>query len=114
MDEDLNLGDFTRPQSFSLKKGPAAVRVTQKLKLTAKGRLKSRKLRRLVVTVKAGARPIASAQVRAFGMGVVTKWRKTNRRGQVVFKLKPKSKGFVFLQARKTGYLSASSRLRVR
>jgi hypothetical protein len=114
MDEDLNLGDFTRPQSFSLKKGPAAVRVTQKLTLSAKGRLKARKLRRLVVTVKAGARPIAGAQVRAYGMGVVTKWRKTGRKGQVVFKLKPKAKGFMFFQARKTGYLMASSRIRIR
>jgi hypothetical protein len=114
MDEDLNLGDFTRPQSFSLRKGPSTIRVTQKLKLSAKGRLKARTLRRMVVTVKAGARPIAGASVRAFGPGVVTKWRKTGRKGQVVFKLKPKAKGLVFLQAKKTGYLAASSRLRVR
>jgi hypothetical protein len=114
MDEDLNLGDFTRPQSFSLKKGPSTVRVTQKLKLSAKGRLKARKLRRLVVTVKAGSRPIAGAQVRAYGMGVVTKWRKTGKKGQVVFKLKPKAKGFMFFQAKKTGYLMGSSRIRIR
>jgi hypothetical protein len=114
MDEDSNLGDFTRPHSFSLKKGPGAVRVTQKLKLSMKGRLRQKRMRRVVVTVKAGARRIAGARVRAFGVGVVTKWKKTNRRGQVVFRLKPKVRGVVFFQAMKTGYLAGSSRVRVR
>ena len=114
VDEDLNLGDFTRPHSFSLKTSGDVVRTTQVLRLSAKGRLKAKRLRRVVVTVKAGARVVAGARVRAFGPGVVTKWRSTNRRGQVVFRLKPKAKGFLFLQARKTGYLTGTSRVKVR
>jgi hypothetical protein len=114
MDEDGNLGDFTRPHSFSLAKGPDAVRVTQKLRLAAKGRLKRGKTRRLVVTVKAGARPIIGARVRVFGVGVRTKWRTSGRGGRVVFKLRPRAKGYVFLRATKRGYLPASGRIRVR
>jgi hypothetical protein len=113
MDEDLNLGDFSRPQSFSVK-GGSVVRTTQKLTLSAKGRLKARKLRRLVVTVKAGGRPISAVKVRAYGAGLVTKWRATNRKGQVVFRLKPKMKGMLFFQAMKTGYLAGTARMRVR
>jgi hypothetical protein len=113
-DEDLNLGDFTRPHSFSLKKGPGTVQTTQRLRLSMKGRLKARRVRRLVVTVKAGARPVSGARVRAFGVGVVTKWKKTNATGRVVFRLKPKVRGVVFLQAMKTGYLAGASRVRVR
>jgi hypothetical protein len=114
MDEDLNLGDFTRPHSFSLKKGPEAVQTTQKLRLSMKGRLRARKVRRLVVTVKSGARPVSGARVRAFGVGVLTKWKKSGRGGKVVFRLKPKVRGVVFFQAQKTGYLPASARVRVR
>ncbi len=114
LDEDLNLGDFTRPHSFSLKKGAGTVRTTQKLRLTMKGRLKAKRLRQIVVTVKAGARPVAGARVRAFGMGLVTKWRSTNRAGRVVFKLKPKGRGVVFFQASKTGFLAGTARVRAR
>jgi hypothetical protein len=114
MDEDLNLGDFTRAHSFTVKKGTNAVQTMQRLRLYAKGRLKARKLRRLVVTVKAGARPVAGARVRAFGVGVITKWRRTGRGGRVVFRLKPKVRGMVFLQATKTRYVAGSARVRVR
>jgi hypothetical protein len=114
MDEDLNLGDFTRPHSFSVKKGPGTVRTTQRLRLRMSGRLKAKRLRRVVITVRAGARPVAGARVRAFGVGVLTKWRKTNRAGRVVFRLKPKARGIVFFQATKRGYLTGSSRFRAR
>jgi hypothetical protein len=113
MDEDMNLGDFTRPHSFSVKRG-SVVHTTQRLTVSAKGRLQARRLRRLVVTVKAGARPIAGAKVRAYGGGLVTKWRATNKNGQVVFRLRPKTKGMVFFQAMKAGYVAGSGKLRVR
>ena len=52
--------------------------------------------------------------MRAFGVGVVTRWRTTNRYGRVTFRLKPKAKGVMFFQATKNGYLAAASRVRVR
>jgi hypothetical protein len=117
VDEDLNLGDFTRPHSFAVKGGPGAgntpIRTTQKLRLTMKGRLKAKRARRVVITVKAGARPIAGARVRAFGAGMVTGWKKSNRTGKVVFRLKPKMRGLVYFQATKRGYVAGMSRVRV-
>jgi hypothetical protein len=113
-DEDQNLGDFTRPHSFSVKKSGTAVQTTQKLRLSMKGRLKANRVRRIVVTVKAGARPVRGARVRAFGMGVVTRWKVTNKAGRVVFRLKPKARGVMFFQATKKGYLAGASRVRVR
>jgi hypothetical protein len=116
VDEDLNLGDFTRPHSFAVKGGGSntPIRTTQKLRLSLKGRLRAKRTRRVVVTVKAGARPVAGARVRAYGAGMVTKWKKTNRTGKVVFRLKPKARGIVFFQAMKTGYLPGLSRVRAR
>ena len=114
MDEDLNLGDFTRPHSFSLRKSGTGVVTTQKLRLTMKGRLKAKRLRRVVFTVKAGARPVRGARVRAIGAGAISRWRVTNRYGRVVFRLKPKARGVVFVMAMKKGYIAGTSRVRVR
>lgn len=116
VDEDQNLGDFTRAHSFVLAKSGTggAPQTTQRLRLTTKGRLTARRLRKVVVTVKAGGRAVRSARVRAFGVGVVTRWRTTNRYGRVTFRMKPKAKGVMFFQAQKKGYLAAASRVRVR
>jgi hypothetical protein len=115
-DEDMNLGDFTRAHSFTIKKGSSATtpQTTQRLRLSMRGRLLAKRLRRVVVTVKAGARPMAGARVRAFGVGVVTRWRTTNRYGKVTFRVRPKARGVMVFQATKRGYLPAQSRVRVR
>jgi hypothetical protein len=113
LDEDLNIGDFTRPHSFSLK-GGVVVRTTQRLRLSLRGRLKARRMRQVVITVKAGARPIAGVRVRGTGRAVSTRWKRTNRAGRVVFRLKPRRTGTVVFQARKVGYLAGSARVRVR
>ena len=114
VDEDLNLGDFTRPHSFAVKGGGNTIRTTQKLVLSLKGRLRAKRTRRVVVTVKAGARPIAGARVRVFGAGMITGWKKSNATGKVVFRLKPRTRGIVYFQASKTGYLTGRTRVRVR
>jgi hypothetical protein len=113
MDEDRNLGDFTRAHSFSLN-ASGTVRATQRLKLTFMGRLRVMRTRQLVVTVKAGGRPVKGARVRSFGPGFMTKWRTTSRAGRVVFRVKPKRRGTVYVHATKAGYLTASGRIRVR
>jgi hypothetical protein len=117
IDEDRNVGDFTRAHSFMLQKtsletGP--VRVTQRLRLGVRGRLRAMRTSRVVVTVRAGGRVIAGARVRGLGPGVKTRSRATNRRGQVVFRLRPTARGFVFFQATKRGYLVGAARARVR
>lgn len=118
VDEDRNVGDFTRAHSFTLKKssptGPGRVQASQRLRIGLKGRLHANRMRRMVVTIKAGGKVVRGAKVRALGPGLKGKWRATNRRGQVVFRLKPNRKGFVFFQATKRGYLIGSARARVR
>ena len=117
IDEDLNVGDFTRAHSFALKKataGPGGVQTTQRLRLGLKGRLRAKRMSRIVVTVKAGGRVVRGAKVRGLAPGLKPRWRATNRRGQVVFRYRPTTKGLVFFQATKRGYLVGSARVRVR
>ena len=53
-------------------------------------------------------------EVRGLGLGMRARWRATNRRGQVVFRFRPKGKGMVFFQATKRNYLVGTARVRVR
>jgi hypothetical protein len=118
VDEDRNVGDFTRPHSFTLKKapasGPGAIKVSQRLRIGLKGRLRVKRMSRVVVTVKAGGRAIAGAKVRGLGSGLKPRWRATNRKGQVVFRFRPKARGKVFFQATKRGYLVGAVQARIR
>jgi hypothetical protein len=116
VDEDRNVGDFTRPHSFTLKKasGPGAIQVTQRLRLGIRGRLRAKRLSRVVVTVRAGGRPVARAKVRGLGPGLRARWRTANRRGQVVFRFRPARKGVVLFQATKRGYLLGAAQARIR
>jgi hypothetical protein len=116
VDEDRNIGDFTRAHSFTLKKsaGPGAVQVTQRLRIGVRGRLRLRRMSRVVVTVRAGGRVIPGAKVRGLGSGLRPRWRTTNRRGQVVFRYRPKTKARVLFQATKRGYLFGATQVRVR
>jgi hypothetical protein len=117
-DEDNNVGDFTRAHSFTLKKTspdrPGAVQVSQRLRLGVKGRLRARRMSRVVVTVKAGGRPVRAAKVRGLASGLRPRWRATNRRGQVVFRFRPKRKGMAVFQATKRGYRVGTLRVRIR
>ena len=88
------------------------IRVSQRLRIFVKGRLRAHRMSRVVVTIKAGAR--SSAKVRGLGLGMRARWRATNRRGQVVFRFRPKGKGMVFFQATKRNYLVGTARVRVR
>ncbi|HET7856602.1 MAG TPA: hypothetical protein VFL41_09110 [Gaiellaceae bacterium] len=115
-DEDNNVGDFTRAHSFTLQRTTAAggIRVSQRLRIYVKGRLRANRMSRVVVTVKAGGNVIPGAKVRGLALGLRPRWRATNRRGQVVFRFRPKRKGVVFFQATKRNYLVGTARVRVR
>jgi hypothetical protein len=116
IDEDRNVGDYTRAHSFTLKKtsGPGGVQVAQRLRVGFRGKMRVRRMSRVVVTVKAGGRVVRGAKVRGLGSGLRPRWRATNRRGQVVFRFRPKRKGMVLFQATKRGYLVGAARGRIR
>jgi hypothetical protein len=117
-DEDRNVGDFTRAHSFALQKvaanGPGGVQVSQRLRIGVKGRLRAKRMSRVVVTVRAGGKVVRGAKVRGLATGLKPRWRATNRRGQVVFRFRPKRTGLVFFQATKRGYLVGAARVRIR
>jgi len=115
IDDDRNIGDFTRAHSFALRKtatGPVQAR--QRLRLGVRGALRAKRLRRVVVTVSAGGRPVLGAKVRGLGFGVKTRYRATDARGQVVFRLRPKRRGLMIFQATKAGFLAGATRARIR
>jgi hypothetical protein len=120
MDEDKNIGDFTAAQQFTLPKAPGSgPTVLTRLKLKMK-MLKTKKGRRVTVTVKANGRPAAGALVRVFSTGVSPRKAKTNRKGQVTFRLKKLGRGKnlmrrqLLFHAAKTGFLPASAVLKIR
>jgi hypothetical protein len=117
-DEDNNVGDFTRAHSFTLAKTsanrPGGIQAAQRLRLSVKGRARVGRLSRLVVTVRAGGRVVRAAKVRGLGSGLRPRWRASNRRGQVVFRFRPKRKGVVYFQATKRQYLVGTIRVRIR
>ena len=96
--------------------GPTALtRLKLKLKL-----LKTKKGRRVTVTVKANGRPAKGALVRVFAKGVTPFKAKTNRFGKVTFRLKKLGRGKrlmrrqLLFHAAKTGFLPASAVFKVR
>jgi hypothetical protein len=116
IDEDRNVGDFTRAHSFTLQKasGAGGIQASQRLRLGFRGRLRAKRLSRIVVTVRAGGRVIPGAKVRGLASGLSRRWRTTNRYGKVVFRFRPKRKGVAFFQATKRGYLVGAATVRIR
>jgi hypothetical protein len=118
MDEDKNIGDFTAAQKFDLPKTTTGQTALTRLKLTLKLR-KLKQGRRVTVTVKANGRVSRGALVRVFANGVTPRKAKTNRKGQVTFRLKKLGKGKrlmrrqLLFHAAKTGFLPASKTLKV-
>ena len=118
MDEDKNIGDFTAAQKFDLPKTQTGQTALTRLKLTLK-LLKTKKGRRVTVTVKANGRVARGALVRVFARGVSPTKAKTNRKGQVTFRLKKLGRGKTLMRrqllfhAAKTGFLPASKTIKI-
>jgi hypothetical protein len=118
MDEDKNIGDFTAAQKFDLPKTSTGQTALTRLKLTLKVR-KTKKGRRVTATVKANGRPSRGVLVRVFASGVSPRKAKTNRKGQVTFRLKKLGKGKrlmrrqLLFHAAKPGFLPASKTIKV-
>jgi hypothetical protein len=85
------------------------------MKLKASGTLKRRKTKTIVITVLSGGnRPISAATVRVSGAGAKRMARRTTRRGTVTFRVRARLRGSVVFRATKSGYGSATLKLRVR
>ncbi len=58
-------------------------------------------------------KPVAGALVRVSGAGIKAKRARTNRKGKVSFRLRPKKRGRLVFGASKAGYAAGSLSMRV-
>ena len=105
IDEGRNVGDWSPPQQIG---------AVKTMRLTARGRPARRKTRKIVITLTANKRPIVGAAVRVSGAGMRRMAGRTNRRGQVTFRIRATKRGNVVFRATKSGYASARLILRAR
>jgi hypothetical protein len=106
VDEGNNIGDWSPTQRIG---------VVRRMLLKASGALKRKRTRTIVITVLSGAkRPLAGATVRVSGAGSQRVARRTNRRGIATFRVRPRLRGSVVFRATKSGYGSATLKVRVR
>jgi hypothetical protein len=105
VDEGRNVGDWSPTQQIG---------AVKTMRLTARGRPRRKKTRQIVVTVLSGKSPIVGAAVRVSGAGVRRMVGRTNRHGVVTFRVRATKRGAVVFRVTKSGYASASLRMRVR
>jgi hypothetical protein len=105
LDEGNNAGGWaTKP-----------LRSAQRARMRVKGKLRKNRAGRLRVTVTGRNRKaLRGAVVRVSGAGIVASPRRTNKRGRVVLRVMPRSRGTVLLSADKAGYSPARARVKVR
>ncbi|HSB37885.1 MAG TPA: hypothetical protein VLD13_02260 [Gaiellaceae bacterium] len=106
VDEDRNQGDWTQAQQ---------IRLQPRLRLSLLGGARRKFTTRLTARVLDGqGRRVAGVRVRIKGAGVRASVKRTNRQGQVVFKVRPRKRGKLVFSATKPGYQPAYRSLRVR
>ena len=106
VDEGNNVGDWSPTQRIG---------AVKRMRLKARGAPKRKRTRKVVITVLDTAnKPLVGASVRASGAGVKRMARRTNRRGAATFLVRARVRGAVVFQATKSGYATASLKMRVR
>jgi len=106
VDEDRNQGDWTQAQQINLQPG---------LRVSVSGVVRHGRRSSLRVSVSDGrGKRIIGARVRLTGKGIKAVAKRTNSRGQVTFKLRPRKRGKIVVSVTKAGYQSAYTSVRVR
>ena len=106
MDEGRNTGDWSPVQQIG---------VVRRLRLAARGAPKRKRVRKIVITVRGpGTARVGGATVRVSGAGARSAMVRTNRKGTATFRVRATKRGTVVFQATKSGFASATLRLRVR
>jgi hypothetical protein len=106
VDEDRNQGDWSQSQQ---------IRLLPRLRVSVSGLARPKRSSTVRVTVmNTLGKRLSAAKVRLTGVGVRPVTGKTNRLGQVVFKVRPKKKGKLFVSATKSGFQPAYGTLKVR
>jgi hypothetical protein len=106
VDEDRNQGDWTQTQT---------IRLQPRLRVQVMGVARHKRMGTVRVSVmSADGKRLSGAKVKLTGVGVRAVVRKTNKLGQVTFKVRPKRKGKLLVSATKPGFQPAYGSLKVR
>jgi hypothetical protein len=106
VDEDRNQGDWTQVRQ---------IKMQPRLRVSVSGLARHKKLSSVRVTVRnPQGKALKGAKVKVTGAGLRAVVRKTNKRGMVIVKVRPKKKGKLLVSATKPGYQAAYGTLRVR
>jgi large repetitive protein len=104
-DKSFNLGDWS---------AAGRIDVAQRLKVAVNRPVLRRRWNRITVTVSNPTnKRVAGATVRLSGAGLKARKAKTNRKGQVSFRLRPRKKGRLLFSATKAGYAAGSLSMRI-
>jgi hypothetical protein len=105
-DKAYNVGDFTQAQRID---------IAQRLRVSVSRPALRRRWTRVVVTVSDPTnKPVAGATVRVSGAGIRAKRGRTNGRGKVSFRIRPRKKGRLLYSATKAGFAAGALSMRVR
>jgi hypothetical protein len=106
VDEDGNQGDWSQVQTINLQPW---------LRVSVSGFARRKHKSSVRVSVFDGAsRRLAGVRVRLTGAGIKAVAKRTNARGQVSFKVRPKKRGKLLVSATKSGFQPAYGSLKVR
>ncbi|HSS82033.1 MAG TPA: hypothetical protein VLK24_12675 [Gaiellaceae bacterium] len=106
VDEDRNQGDWSQAQQIKL---------LPRLRVSISGLARHKTASTVRVTVTdAQGKSLSAARVRVTGVGIRAVTKKTDKFGQVVFRVRPKKKGKLFVSATKAGFQAAYGTLKVR
>ncbi len=105
-DKAFNIGDWTQAQRID---------IAQRLRVAVNRSPQRRRTTRVLVTVSDPTfKRVARATVRVSGAGLRPRSARTNRLGQVSFKLRPKKRGRLLFTATKQGFAPGTLSMRVR
>jgi hypothetical protein len=106
VDEDRNQGAWTQAQQ---------IRLDPRLRMSVSGVVRRGRMSLVRVSVVDGrGRRIGGVRVRLTGKGIRASAKRTNARGQVKFKVRPKKRGKLIVSATKVGFQPAYASVRVR
>ena len=106
MDEDRNQGDWTQVQQ---------IRMQPRLRVTVAGAARRKHLSTVVVSVYDGrGHRLSGVRVRLSGSGVRPVARRSNAKGKVTFKVRPRKRGKLLVSATRSGFQPAYGSLKVR
>jgi hypothetical protein len=105
-DKALNLGDWTQAQRID---------IAQRLRVAVNRTPARRRWTRVLVTVSDPlGKAVAGATVRVSGAGMRPKSGRTNGRGRVTLRLRPRKRGRLLFRATKRGFAAGSLSMRIR